>query len=188
LKSVGGQPLSSSSLSDVLVAHAVRYPLWGLDDLYKLVHQASMGSEHAVTSDDGARSELRRELAEMGPGPAEPLLDPISGDGAIVRVHLRPFVSLGLDPGVLVRAFVQTAHEYHGSRDDLARGLADAAHLAAERLLSLGEADVHLFLSRMEAAGFPVVHHSAAFRSHYRPAYRVVARAFLPLDLAGAAR
>ena len=188
MRSVGVQPLSSSSLSDVLVAHAVRYPLWGLDDLYKLVHQASMGSEHALTEEAKARSFLLHELAAMGPGLDEPLLDPISGDGAIVRVHLRPFASLGLDSGALVRAYVQTAHDYRGSRNDLARGLADAAHLVAGRRLSFGEAEVHLLLSRMEAAGFPVVHHSAAFRSHYRPAYRVVARAFLPVDLAGAAR
>jgi hypothetical protein len=188
LKSVGVQPLSSSTLSDVLVAHAVRYPLWGLDDLYKLVHQASMGSEHALTEETKARSFLLHELAAMGPGSDEPLLDPISGAGAIVRVHLRPFASLGLDPEVLAQAFVRTAREYHGTPDRVEAGLEDAAHLGRERRLSFGESDVRLLLLRMKDAGFPAAHHSAAFRSHYKPAYRVVARAFLPVDLAGAAR
>lgn len=175
-------------LSDVVVDHATRYPFWELDDLYKLVHQAAMGSEHALTNEVHARAFLLQELAAMGRGPDEPLIDSISGDGSIVRVHLRPFASLGLDPEVLVQAFVRTARECHGSPDRVEAGLQDAAHLAAERRLSFGESDVRLLLSRMRDAGFPAVHHSAAFRSHYRPAYRVVARAFLPVDLAGADR
>jgi hypothetical protein len=168
---------------DVLLRHAERYPLWEPDDLYKLIHQGVMGSEHAVTDEVGARSWLIRELAELRPGPDEPLLDPISWSGAIVRIHLRPFASLGLDPEVLVEAFVRTARECRGSPDKVEAGLGDAAHLAGTRQLSFSEDDVRLLISRMGDAGFPAVRHSPAFRSHYRPAYRVVARAFLPGEL-----
>jgi hypothetical protein len=60
--------------------------------VYKLLHQAAMGSEHAAPEEALARAWLDRELSQMGPGPAEGVVDPISPDGEVVRVHLRPFV------------------------------------------------------------------------------------------------
>jgi hypothetical protein len=35
----------------------------------------------------------------------------------------------------------------------------------------------------LKAAGFPAASHSAVYRLHYRPAYRVVAPRLLPADL-----
>jgi hypothetical protein len=35
----------------------------------------------------------------------------------------------------------------------------------------------------MRTVGFPAVRHSAVFQAEYHPAYRVVARAFLPREL-----
>jgi hypothetical protein len=86
------------AIEDVLHAHIARYPAMQIQDIYKLVHQAAMGSEHAISSARGPRMWLERELAEMGSGPEETLIDPISGDGQIVRVHLRPFLARGGDP------------------------------------------------------------------------------------------
>jgi hypothetical protein len=61
--------------------------------------------------------------------------------------------------------------------------LAVAMRLAGEGLLSLDPTEVELLAARMKACGFPAVHHTAAFLSYYRPAYRVVAREFLPESL-----
>jgi hypothetical protein len=119
----------------VLLRHAERHPLWGLDDLYKLVHQAALGSEHAVTDERAARDWLVRELAGIGPGPDEPLVDPISPDGAIVCVHLRTSARLGLAPERLVQAFLRTAREFRGSVEAIERALTEAEHLARDGLL-----------------------------------------------------
>ena len=62
----------------ILAGHARRYPRWTEEDLYKLVHQAALGSEHAVQDEALARERLAREIAVLGPGPEEPLLDPLS--------------------------------------------------------------------------------------------------------------
>ena len=77
-------------MNKILQDHLARYPKMQARDVYKLLHQAAMGSEHAVTDIASARAWLERELAEIGPGPAEPLVDPISPDGQIARIHLRP--------------------------------------------------------------------------------------------------
>jgi len=169
----------------VLVLHAARHPLWGVEDVYKLIHQAAMGSEHAVIDETHARSWLARELKEMGCGPDEPHVDPISPDGEIVRIHLRPYIGLGLDVECLLAAFLRTAREYRGSTELLECGLVEASRLAHEGLGSLDPAQIDRFAAKVKATGFPAVHHSADYVARYRPAYRVVARAFLPVAVRG---
>jgi hypothetical protein len=89
-------------METILRSHFSRYPLMQVQDLYKLLHQAALGSEHAVRNPETARNWLTRELAEMGDGPPEPLFDPISPGGEIARVHLRPFVAGGHNPDALL--------------------------------------------------------------------------------------
>ena len=68
----------------ILASHFARYPAMQLTDLYKLIHQAALGSEHAICAEASAREWLTRELAEMGVGPAEPLPDLLSVQTGIV--------------------------------------------------------------------------------------------------------
>lgn len=170
-----------NDLRRILADHCRRYPRLQVADLYKLLHQASMGSEHAVSGEAGVRAWLERELVTMGAGPEEPLIDPISPDGEIVRVHLRPYTAAGLDPEQLLEAFVQTAREYRGFAERLQRYGQVAGDMAAAGLLPFRPAQVRAFMQRMEERGFPAVHHSPVYETLYRPAYRVVARTFLGL-------
>lgn len=164
----------------ILRDHLRRYPLMQAEDIYKLLHQACLGSEHAVQDLEGVRRWLARELAEMGEGPDDPLIDPISPDASIVRVHLRPYVAAGYDPAQLLDAFVRTANGYRGAHEDLQRALDAVIALAEAGSLPL-DARRLIELSRSLAAqGFPAIHHSDAYERLYRPAYRVVARACLP--------
>ncbi len=170
-------------MRNILIEHAKRYPRWQLGDLYKLVHQGALGSEHAVTDDAHARARLTQEIAEMGPGPEEPLVDAVVPDGAIVRVHLRPYVRLGLDPESLLETFLRTAREFRGSPERIEGGLAEAAWLVREGRLGFREADVVSFGERMRRSGFPAIHHSDEYVAEYRPAYRVVACASMVGEL-----
>lgn len=170
-------------MRDILIDHARRYPRWAPEDLYKLVHQGAMGSEHAVIDEARAREWLSRELKDLESGPEEPLLDSISADGSIVRVHLRPFARLALDPELLLAVFVRTAREFRGSAERIEEILSEAARLARDGLLAFGVADVRSLVARMRTVGFPAVRHSAVYRAEYYPAYRVVARAFLPWEI-----
>jgi hypothetical protein len=101
-------------IEKVLKDHLSRYPALQIQDLYKLLHQAALGSEHAISSREAVERWMTRELAEMREGIGEPLIDPISHNGEIVRIHLRPYVSTGHDPMLLLDAFIRTANEHHG--------------------------------------------------------------------------
>jgi hypothetical protein len=166
----------------ILANQVRRYPRLEVRDLYKLAHQAALGSEHALTDGTGVRRWLERELVEMGLGPAEPLIDPISADGGNVRLHLRPFVAQGGDPALLLDAFVHTAQDFHGSFETLRRYLRYAVKIDLGGDLPFTVDEMVHFFAHMEALGFPAVHHSEQFERAYRPAYRVVHRAFLKID------
>ena len=159
----------------ILRSHLSRYPVMQIQDLYKLVHQASMGSEHAVTDTQSARNWLTRELAEMGEGLLEPLIAPISADGEIARVHLRPYIAAGHDPDLLLEAFIRTASDYHGDVR-----LLEQYWQAAVTTAKFPAAKMDKFFLSMKAKFYPAVHHSTEYEKLYRPAYRVVALAFCP--------
>jgi hypothetical protein len=171
----------------ILADHARRYPRWAVDDLYKLVHQASMGSEHAAGEEGRTREWLLREMNELRAGPDEPLVDPISPDGRIVRVHLRPFVACGLDPEPMLQAFLRTAERFSPSVERLVAYAEVAAGLAEEGTLRLPRARIVEWFDEMRAAGYPAVHHSPGFARSYRPAYRVVSLELLPREIIAAA-
>lgn len=171
----------------VLRDHARRYPGWMAQDVYKLAHQAALGSEHAVTDGAGVRAWLERELAALGEGIDEPLVDPISAGGEVVRVHLRPYFKAGYSGEALLEAFIRTAREYPGSYERLQSYLEQALELVKDGDLNLPGEDpafeLYELIGHMQEDGYPAVHHSEQFEALYHPAYRVIARGFLPVEL-----
>jgi hypothetical protein len=166
-------------MDEILTCHLLRYPQMQVTDLYKLLHQAAMGSGHAVRDEQVARDCLEQELIQMGAGPDDPQMDPLTPDGQILRIHLRPYLRTGRDPEALLRAFIQTANEWHPSLDKLKAYAAAAWQLAQAGSGLLSPEEGQIFFTSMEEQGFPAVHHSEIYRYLYRPAYRVVARRFL---------
>lgn len=163
----------------ILARHTVRHPKLEAQDLYKLVYQAAWGSEHAVADVSQARAWLEQEGAHLTEGPEEPVIEPISPDGQIVRVHLRPYVAQGGDLGVLLEAFTRTAQEYQGTTLQLRRYWRYVEQLAKEGAFGLAVDELSNLFAELEGRGFPALHHSKAYREAYRPAYRVIMRDYL---------
>lgn len=159
----------------VILDHRARYPEMAVADLYKLLHQGALGSEHAVKSTAAARRWLEEELATMGEGPEEPLVDTIAPGGRHVRIHLRPYVLRGGDPEVLLEAFVATANGSTGSVEALECALSAALSLADEGRLPWPAELLQRRFAAWREAGFPAEHHSRGYVPRYRPAYRVIA-------------
>lgn len=166
----------------IVIQHARRYPGWLAPDLYKLIHQAALGSGHAVNEREEARTRLEQELANLGDRPEEPLLDPIAPGGKLLRVHLRPLARLGLEPGALLEAFLTTANQFKGQERVLKSYVIQAVELADHALINIHLHDFTRYLQLVSSAGYPAVHHSEEFTLAYRPAYRVVAREHLPKE------
>lgn len=169
-----------AGLRKILTDQAARYPRMQVQDLYKFLHQAALGSEHAVRDTAMARDWLRREIAGLDTAAAfEPLIDPLSPDSQLVRVNLRPYLRSGGDPELLLHAFIRTANEYPGDPAALERFWSIAGAMCAEGSLPFPAAEMQTFFAARREQGFPAVHHSEDYGWLYRPAYRVIWREFL---------
>jgi hypothetical protein len=169
----------TAALSEILLDHVGRTPAMQVQDVYKLLHQAALGSEHAVRDEQAAWDLLEREMAGMGDGPEDPLLDPISPDGQILRVHLRPYLQAGKNPEALLRSFFRTGNEWRGSPEKLKVYATTAARHSQAGTGSIRREVIEAYFAKMELQDFPAVQHSEIYKHLYRPAYRVVARQFL---------
>jgi hypothetical protein len=174
-----GEGSDEEAVARLVAAHVQRYPRMEVQDLYKLLHQAALGSGHAVRDEAAARERLAHEIAALGPGPADPLLDPLSTDGRLARVHLRPYLEAGRDPARLLEAFVRTANSYRGTVDALEHHWQVATRMAAAGLLPFPAEELAAFFEAQAARSHPAVHHSASYREAHAPAYRVVAIEYL---------
>jgi hypothetical protein len=159
----------------VLQDHLSRYPALQIQDLYKLMHQAALGSEHAISDRTSVEKWMMRELAEIGERTPEPLLDPLSQNGEIVQIHLRHYLAAGQDPQLLLEAFIRTANRYHGDIRLLEQYWQDAVAMTIFPAPALDE-----FFQELKVKGFPAVHHSPEYERLYRPAYRVISLALCP--------
>jgi hypothetical protein len=156
----------------ILQSHFNRYPEMQIQDIYKLIHQAALGSEHTVANRHEASTRLEHEIMNMGDEDAEPTIDPISEDRQIVRVHLRPFLVQNGDLETLLTAFIRTANEYRGDEQTLKKywDIASCSGI-------FPRAAMEDFIQSMQ--GYPAVHHSAIYTQRYRPAYRVILQKYL---------
>lgn len=162
------------SIEAILRDHFSRYPAIQIQDMYKLLHQATLGSGHAISDLESARIWLERELTEMGSGYEEAAIDPISPDGEIVRVHLRPFIARGGDSEMLLTAFIRSANEFHGDKTTL-----ETYWKTATGMKHFLSDEMDRFIASVRANHYPAVHHSAVYESTYHPAYRVICRKFI---------
>lgn len=166
----------------ILLEQARMRPRWQLQDVYKLAFQAALGSEHAVPDEAAARRWMEQEIAALGSGPADPIIEPISPDGRLVRVNLRPYLTTGGSVQALLGAFLRTAALWQAQRQALQQYLAWAQKLIETSVLAFPPAGAQSFFQNLAEAGFPPAHHSPTYRDLYSPAYRVVLLSLLPIS------
>ena len=165
---------SEGAFSRVVAFHVERYPAMEIQDLYKLTFQAAMGSEHAVPDHESARQWLTREMSGLAANPGEPLTEPLSPDGALVRVNLRALAEHGLESSTVLAAFLTTAQDFRGSQVRLKSYWNELEIMAADGSIPFEEKDLRTYFAVREHEGFPAVRHSETYRDSYEPAYRVV--------------
>jgi hypothetical protein len=178
----GNPAMKSSDFKSIILDHYSRYPELQIEDLYKLAHQAAMGSEHAVKDIEYARQWLFRELNHLPGASPESLVDPISPDHNIVRIHLQPYIASGGQPEKLLQAFVSTANGFRGSFDVLKHYWTSIEALAQGDQLPFPPERLREMIRQMAASGYPAIHHSTKYVEAYHPSYRVVAQRFFILE------
>lgn len=179
----GGRAL----LTTLLDRLAELYPDQSVQDLYKAVFQMCLGPEHILQDPIRALAYLSEEHALVDPQflPTESLLLPL-GRG-VHRLNLRAAKRLGISVEQIGQAFLASA-QIPQNKELLGDLVQQMRHLDLRRF-GITKAEAEQSLTDIKQAGLPAVHHTAAYRKLYKPAYRLVYRDALPqewldLDLA----
>ncbi len=160
----------STATKKLLINHYRTYPKLQVEDIFKYLFQSAFGCEHLVASESRVLDYIRREYEAMSEQPI--LTDKL--DGAYTRVYLSA-LSCGLSAETLAKLFCLSAKKEHDGKELLEEKLRISRELIADGSLPLDIEDFDKKLADWRAAGYPAIHHSDAFRSEYRPAYRVIA-------------
>jgi hypothetical protein len=164
----------------LIQAHLARYPELRISDVYKLLHQATFGSSEAVSKRASAQEWLQHELKINPPDPQEDLLESVSPDGSLVRLHLRAYQARGGKMKPLLDAVIRSAETAQTGRPELMAGRwAIFAGMVEEGVFdpeAIPPREVYLFGKVYAARNWAVVAHSPHFIRTYHPAYRVLTR------------
>lgn len=164
--------------------HLRTHPAAEVEDAYKLLHQSVFGPGHLIPDRETAARYLEQEWAGLGEAlPGEPLLEPLADEPPLVRVNLRPYRDAGGLPAALVDALVTSASRVVGDPALFSACLEGAVAVVREERGEAAAEELRGLAERAVGEGYPAVHHSGAYREVYRPAYRVVLRDLLPVDL-----
>jgi hypothetical protein len=165
---------------EIILEHLTWYPLMGPRDVYKLIFQGVMGSEHLISSPEGFINYLREEFDPLPPDPTGRLLEALRSDRVLLRINLRPYKALQKPVDQLIPALLETAHSFKGDPDELRSTWMDFVQVCeASRITTFDIAELHEFTTWLEGLGFPALHHSEAYQRAYQPAYRLIAAQYL---------
>lgn len=174
------QEKSKSAIKKLLLEEIEKHPHSKVDDIYKFIHQASFGSEHAVKDTQAVRKWMEYEIANLNYSITDELIDYLSPDGNLVRINLRPFLKKGYDPNFLLDAFIKTANNYQGSVKNFNFFWKTAKEFAKAKKFTFIAERMDNFYEEQSKKGFPAIHHSNEYETEYQPAYRVVDLRYLP--------
>ncbi|MBE2193337.1 MAG: hypothetical protein IAE83_04110 [Anaerolinea sp.] len=169
--------IDEKAVIELILTHVRRYDAIDVLDVYKLLHQGVFGPGHAIENKRSAKEWLEQESKLLRPNPNEALVESIHPTGAVVRLHLRPYLALNGSLPKLLEAFIESSVSIVG--DPVVMG---AWWRQFEKLTEAGGPLANRFLSRTvllvgkvrAAEQWSAVHHSPPFDRTYKPAYRVL--------------
>lgn len=170
---------STASISE-LIDFVV--PVWAEDtattvqDAYKWIYQAARGGEHAIADEPTAFSRLQKEWNSLASlDREEPLWVPLTPDGHVGRLNIRPFKATGGSVENLFKAFVESSSAFEQGSFDVP----EAWNALGKYLSDVSVGDLHYsdwvaFNDHLRKLGFPAMSHSPLYRARHFPAYRIV--------------
>lgn len=173
-------PLEIEGLDALLKQHLNWYPLMELHDIYKLLYQGAMGSEHLISSPEEFAQRLRSEFDHLRPDPMERIFEPVRPNQTLLRLNLRAYKSrqTWIDP--LISPLLETARSFTGDLAELRatwNGFIQSCELGQIQNYKINE--IHTFTAWLEKLDFPAVHHSEIYCREYQPAYLLISDRFV---------
>jgi len=152
-----------------------RHPGFYIQDLYKLVHQATCGGSHLLLNPEDAKKNLQEEWDQTERIPkGESLLEVIDPRGEIMRVNIRIYKKIGGTPDHLLRIFKKSIKDFSNDKNRFIATWEMIMDLAEEKEIPFSRTLLEDFLIEKGKMDLPMIHHSDAYIESNRPSYRIV--------------
>jgi hypothetical protein len=167
--------LDRSIFENFLDDYLDRRPLSEAQDVYKLLYQGIFGVGHIMGEDAWTRLVEEADRVKRLKEFKDPLIEPASVDGAVVRVNLRPYLWGGGSLDELFAA-MKGSTDIEGDEEMFSVLWGWFKEIYGKRFNceAIGQID-----EEMRDLGPKPRHHSERYREAYYPAYRVVRRSSL---------
>jgi hypothetical protein len=160
--------------------HLSWYPLMELSDVYKLLYQGVMGSEHMMATQQEFSRRLKAEFEIQPPGDAHLVLELIHPGHILFRLNLRPYKVKHSSIEPLIPAMLATTKLVVSTLDDLRSVWLDFTNSSKRGdITNFTSSQLDEFSGRLKQQDYPPLHHSEAYAREYQPAYRLIASEFL---------
>ena len=160
-------------VSNLILNHMKHRPEALPQDVYKLLYQGVFGVGHIVS--DHAWEVLVEEAGriDLEDHPDDPLFEPVSPDGSMVRVNLRQYINMGGELEALFRVMKESA-KIKGETGVFLEYWGQFKELVYEGKIVHSLVDIQILDEAIKRDGVKPMHHTEPYREAYYPSYRVV--------------
>ncbi len=165
--------MMNEEIVTLILEHLKRRPEAKAQDIYKLLYQGVFGVGHIVS--DRAWPILLEEAnrINLDDHPEDPLFEPVSPDGSMVRVNLRQYLKEGKSLETLFEVMRESA-KHQGDPEVFLAYWAELKRVVDDGLVLLSDAEIQVLDEQIKKEGVKPRHHTEPYRVAYYPAYRVV--------------
>lgn len=160
-------------LRQLIMGHIIRRPEMEAQDVYKLLYQGVYGVGHILSDRAWDRLIEESESINIDDHQEEPLTEPVSPDGAMIRVNLRPYLRQQMNLEKLYEAMKISA-DIPGDDDKFLGFWQEFKVMVREEKLELSWKNIGEIDLSLSDEGPKPRHHTQVYRMAYYPAYRVV--------------
>lgn len=173
--------MATDSLEKLIDAHLKRYPEMDILDVYKLLHQGAFGAGHSISNRKTAREWLDHEASLIKPESGSPLLESVHPNGAIMRLHLRPYLAANGSLPALLDVYVKSADAVKGDPAMMQSWWNAFSQMILPDAPFAGRFDersVGLVGRTRAAESWATAPHSPRYIALYKPYYRLLTREY----------
>lgn len=158
----------------IFIGHIERHGGFSARDAYKLLYQSCLGPIHAAGDSELAGRYFVEEFERTMPDDSISLIETISPDNQIVRINIAPYKFRGLEPDILLKAFIESAETHKTDKAEFIRNWKNLIEKSELAKIGLDVNDMKEIDKIARENDYPPIHHSREYISKNSPAYRVV--------------
>jgi hypothetical protein len=165
--------MMNEEIDKLILGHLERRPKAKAQDIYKLLYQGVFGVGHIISDRTWPVLVEEANRINLDDHSEDPLLEPVSPDGSMVRVNLRQYLRAGESLETLFDVMRESA-KHRGDPEVFLDYWSEFKRMVDIGLLSFPDDEIHALDEQIKIDGVKPRHHTEPYRVAYYPAYRVV--------------